>query len=456
MSSDRDRATTRPAGSEQSAEARLESWREALRRHEADDVEGRTERLRARMATLQEAGLDTDEAFLVAMMRQDRDDPVARDVAREQAAVFWRRFDRAPAPEGDTAVDWREVGVVALLALGAGVSVKLGVAELDSTAFGHNVALLVAPFLGAYFAWKRRVSWRTAAVLLLATAVLAVAINVYPFDVGGATGFLAALHAPVVLWGLIGVAYAAGRWRSTAGRLRYLRFTGELVVYYALIALGGSLLVGLTIGLLTLAGVEFRSVIEDWVVPMGVPAALLVAAWLVEAKQEVVENIAPVLAKIFVPLTTVTLLVSVAVLGAVGSLTTVDREFLITLVSVLVVALALLLYAVAARPAGQRPGFFDGVLLAMVLAAVAVDGVVVTAMAARTAEFGWSPAKTAALGLGVLLAVHLVWSAWRLVAMLRRRDGVAALDRSQAAVLPFYVGWAFVVVIAVGPVFGFV
>ncbi|MDO8145137.1 hypothetical protein [Isoptericola sp. 178] len=456
MSSDRGRGTGHPTGSEQSAEARLESWREALRRHEADDVEGRTARLRSRIATLQEAGLDDDEAFLVAVMRVDREDPVAREVAREQASVFWRRFDRSPATPGDTTVDWREVGVVAALAVGAGVSVKVGVAQLDSTAFGHNVALLVAPFLGAYFAWKRRVSWRTAAVLLLLTAVLAVAINVYPFDAGGSTGFLAAVHAPIVLWGLIGVAYAAGRWRSTAGRLQYLRFTGELVVYYALIALGGGLLVGLTIGLLTLADVEFQGVIEDWVLPMGVPGALLVAAWLVEAKQEVVENIAPVLAKIFVPLTTITLLVSVAVLGAVGSLTTVDREFLVTLASVLVVALALLLYAVAARTPGRRPGFFDGVLLAMTVAATAVDGVVLTAMVARTAAFGASPNKVAVLGLGVLMAVHLVWSARLLISMLRRRDGVAGLDRWQAAVLPFYVGWAFLVVVAFGPLFGFV
>ena len=57
-----------------------------------------------------------------------------------------------------------------------------------------------------------------------------------------------------------------------------------------------------------LIGVDFEPVLEAWVLPFACPGALVVAAWLVEAKQNVVENIAPVLTRVFTPLTIVMLL----------------------------------------------------------------------------------------------------------------------------------------------------
>ncbi|MEK8226699.1 hypothetical protein NKG05_12285 [Oerskovia sp. M15] len=46
------------------------------------------------------------------------------------------------------------------------------------------------------------------------------------------------MHAPVVLWALVGIAYVGGRWRSDGGRMDFARFTGELAIYFTLLALG--------------------------------------------------------------------------------------------------------------------------------------------------------------------------------------------------------------------------
>ncbi|MCU1540249.1 MAG: hypothetical protein JWM01_1196, partial [Arthrobacter sp.] len=62
--------------------------------------------------------------------------------------------------------------------------------------------------------------------LLVPFAALAIALNVYRFAPGGSTGLLAALHAPVILWLLAGVAYVGGRWRSDKRRMDFVRFTG--------------------------------------------------------------------------------------------------------------------------------------------------------------------------------------------------------------------------------------
>ena len=77
----------------------------------------------------------------------------------------------------------------------------------DGTALMRNLGLLVFPFVAGYFAWKRRFTGAVAASLLIPFAALAVALNLYPFAAGSSTGILAALHAPVILWMLAGLAY---------------------------------------------------------------------------------------------------------------------------------------------------------------------------------------------------------------------------------------------------------
>src|SRR3546814_13274898 len=55
---------------------------------------------------------------------------------------------------------------------------------------------------------------------------------------------------------------------------------------------------------------------------------------------------------------------------------------------------------------------FDWLQLVLVGAALAVDAVALTAMLTRIAEFGFTANKVAALGLNLVLLVHLAWAAW--------------------------------------------
>jgi hypothetical protein len=425
-------------------EAQIDRWRDYVRRHRAiapSDVDEMTDHLRERIEDLQSAGLDGDEAFLVAVKRMGALDDVSREFARAHSERLWKQLVLVPSQGDDDArgAGWRELGIVLALAVGAGTAVKIASAAMPDDAFVRNAVFLVLPFVVGYFAWKRRPTLAMLGALAGMLAATCAVVNLYPFDDGGSTELLAVLHAPVVGWAAVGVAYTGGRWRSPDRRMDFVRFTGELVIYVVLLALGGGVLIGLTFGLLGLVGVDLEPAMEQWIMPYCVPGAFLVAAWLVEAKQEVVENIAPVLTKVFTPLTTVMLVVSFGVLLASGGLTTVDRELLILLDAVLV----------------ARPGLFDGLQLALVVAAFAVDALALTAMVTRIAEFGASPNKVAALGLNLLLLVHLVRTGWLLLGFCRHRSGFRALERWQTDYLPVYAAWAAIVVVAFGPLFGF-
>jgi len=441
-------------------EAQIGRWRGYVQRRQAispADIDELEDHLREQIADRQATGLDDEEAFLVAIKRLGNLDAVSREFAREHSDRLWKQLVLVPEDsDGAGTPPWRELAVVLALAVGAGLAVKIGTIWLaDEAVLARNLGLLVFPFLGTYFAWKRRLTASVAAMLLIPFAALAVVLNVYPFVTGGSTEVLAILHAPVVLWLLAGVAYVGGRWRSDNRRMDFVRFTGELAIYFTLLALGGAVLVGLTFGALSVVGIDLEPVMEDWIMPFAVPGALVVAAWLVEAKQNVVENIAPVLTRVFTPLTIVMLLTLLAVFTAAGGLVDVDRELLILMDAILVLVLCLLLYAISARDSLAQPGLFDALQLVLVIAALAVDAVMLTAMLTRIAEFGFSPNKIAALGLNLLLLVHLLRAAWLTIGFLRGRRPFGALERWQTRYLPVYGVWAAVVILVFPPVFGF-
>ena len=444
---------------EMELEAQIDRWRtyvQARQAISATDVDELEDHLRGQVADLRATGLDDDEAFLIAIKRLGNLDAVSREFAREHSERLWKQLALLPHDDAESGPAWRELAVVLGLAVVAGLAVKAGAAWIPGdTGFVRNAALLVLPFVAGYFAWRRRVPARVSVVLAAALAALAVLLNVYPYIPSGSTALLAALHAPVIGWLVVGVAYMAGRWRSDARRMDFARFTGELAIYFALIGLGGGVLLALTGGVLRMVGVDLEQVMGDWILPFAVPGALVVAAWLVEAKKSVVENIAPVLTKIFTPLTVLMLVVVLAALATADGLLSVDRNLLIVMDAILILVACLLLYAISARDPLVRVGLFDGLQLVLVVAALAVDAVMLAAMLTRIAEFGASPNKLAALGLNLLLLVHLVGSAWITVGFLRGKRPFAAVERWQTRYLPVYGAWALFVVVAFGPVFRF-
>jgi hypothetical protein len=235
----------------------------------------------------------------------------------------------------------------------------------------------------------------------------------------------------------------------------FIRFTGEWVVYLTLLALGGGVLIGLTIGAFNALDLSAEWFAQDWVLPFGVPGAVVVAAWLVEAKQNVVENIAPVLTRVFTPLTILMLLVLLVAFATTGSVVDVDRHLLILMDLILVVVLGLLLYAISARDPALPPDLFDRLQLVLVVSALAVDLIMLFAMLTRIAEFGATPNKVAALGMNLILLVNLSWSAHLILGFLRGRRAFSAADRWQTRYLPVFGLWAALMVGVLPPLFDF-
>ena len=416
--------------------------------------------LREHVAVLTDAGLDTDEAFLVAVKRMGSLDALSREFAREHSDRLWKQLVVSPTDAEEPPAAARTEAVVAFgLAVAAAVAIKVPALfgmqlEEDGGFYARNASLFVLPLLTAYFAWKRRLDIRTLAWLALAFVTAAVFANVYPFDPEGSTEALTALHLPIALWLVVGIAYAAARWRQVAGRMDFIRFSGELFIYYVLIGLGGGVLMAFTAVMFETVGVDAEPFIESWMLPCGALGAVLVASWLVEAKQSVIENMAPVLTRLFTPLFAAALLAFLAALLWNGGGLDVERDTLIQFDLLLVVVLGLLLYSISARNPQSPPGPFDVMQVMLVVGALVADAVALWAIGARINEFGFSPNRVVALGVNVILLVNLAWSAVLYIRFVRGRGSFVSLERWQTDYLPVYALWAAIVVIVFPPAFG--
>jgi hypothetical protein len=447
-------------------EEQIAQWREYVRRRQAlhgPDVEELEGHLRDQLVALTEAGLTGDEAFLVAVKRMGSLDALSREFARAHSERLWKQLVIAPEAEEPAKTSYTETLVVLGLAVAAALAVK------GPALFGHplnpnddlplfyarNASLFVFPLLAVYFLWKRGSDVVSGLWLALPFAAGGVFANIFSFSKGSNTEVLTVLHLPIALWLAVGFAYVRGRWFVDDGRMNFVRFSGELAIYYVLIALGGFAVTLFTFMMFRAIDMNPDWFVAGWLIPCGAAGAVIIGSWLVEAKQSVIENMAPVLTRLFTPLFTVLLLVFLATMAWTGSPINVKREVLIGFDLLLAVVVGLVLYAASARDPQAPPDFFDGLQLLLVVSALVVDGVALAAIAARISEFGFTPNRVAALGENLILLVNLAGSAWLYACFLRHRGSFAALERWQIAYLPVYAVWAALVVVMFPPVFGY-
>jgi hypothetical protein len=450
-------------------EVQIDQWRTYLARRRAIhpvDVDELEDHLRDQIASFEQAGLSPDEAFLVAVKRMGDLDSLSREFAREHSDRLWKQLvlSGSDGEGGVRALDprgTRRMWVALALAAGAGVAMKLpqlfGV-PIDPDAdlfYPVNISFLVLPFIAAYFAWERplpRTGWiGVGAAFLLA----AIAVNVYPYTPEGDTQVLTMIHLPIALWLAVGVAYVGGRWLGNDRRMDFLRFTGEFFIYFVLIALGGGVLIGLTFALFGAIGIDAEPLVSQWIAPVGAAGAAVVASWLVEAKQAVIENMAPVLTRVFAPLFTLFLIGFLGTMAWTGRGIGADREILIAFDLLLVVVFGLLLYSISARDPAAPPSLMDWIHLALVAAALVVDVLALWAIGARISELGSTPNRFAALGLNVILLVNLTGSAVLYARFLRGQTRFTRLWDWQMTYVYVLAGWAAVVALLFPPLFGY-
>src|SRR5512132_2833104 len=112
-----------------SLEEQIDQWRSYLRRRQAIhsvDIAELEDHLREQVTGLVDAGLATDEAFLVAVKRMGNLDALSREFAREHSDRLWKQLVLVPSDSGELRAQGRTDAIVAFcVAVAAGVAVKV-------------------------------------------------------------------------------------------------------------------------------------------------------------------------------------------------------------------------------------------------------------------------------------------------------------------------------------------
>src|SRR5205814_7548596 len=96
-------------------EEQIDQWRSYLRRRQAIhsvDVAELEDHLRQQVAVLVDAGLATDEAFLVAVKRMGNLDALSREFAREHSDRLWKQLVVVPSASGELEAPGRKGAIV--------------------------------------------------------------------------------------------------------------------------------------------------------------------------------------------------------------------------------------------------------------------------------------------------------------------------------------------------------
>lgn len=371
-------------------------------------------------------------------------------------ADYWNERLNYEADE----INWGTRGellFVIMAAVVAGVIAKLpAIFSIDENFFyPRNIGFIIFPALTAYFAWKHKLSAGKIAFISLATLAGLIFINFLPDVEKSDTSLLSCIHLVLFLWSLLGFAFVDGQWKNDGKRLDYLQYNGDLLVMTTLIVIAAGILTGITIGLFTLIGYDIREFYFEHIVLFGLPAAPILATYLIRTNPQLVGKVSPVIARIFSPLVLVMLVIYLGAMGFSGKDPYNDREFLMVFNALLIGVMAIIFFSVADTVKTTRTQVEIWVLFLLSVLTIIVNGIALSAILFRISEWGFTPNRAAVLGGNVLILINLVLVTVQLYRVVAKKGDVSTVGRSIAAYLPVYCAWVTIVTFLFPLLFGF-
>lgn len=373
-------------------------------------------------------------------------------------AVWFERlhYTERMEPSAAEKASWlqRDFWVMGLLAVLAGVCTRILFYFVErETIAPINLAFGVLPFIAAYFAYNNRPKRSILYTLGAAFLISAVYLNLLPLELTDST-VMAYLHLPIFLWVIVGLAFTGSDYRTDGARLAYLKFNGQFVILYAIMAISGMVLSLLTLRLFSYVGMNIEELWFSNVVLFGAVALSIVAAYLVTKNLRLAKNIAPYIAQIFAPIVLITLLAYLATVVGVGKNPFIDRNFLLSFNGILLIVLAVTIFSITERGREERKNASDFIGFALIVLALLIDSVALSAILFRLTSYGITPHRIAVLGVNLLIWGNLIWLMFAYIRFLRNKTGLSSIQKAVTAYLPVYGLWAAIVTLTFPLLFG--
>jgi hypothetical protein len=175
------------------------------------------------------------------------------------------------------------------------------------------------------------------------------------------------------------------------------------------------------------------------------PAVPVLAAFLVQKNPYLVSKISPLIARIFTPLVFLTLLLFLGATFFTKKDLFTDREYLLVFNGVLIGVMALLLFSLSEVTKKSFSKFYQFLVVGLAALALIDNGLALSAIIFRLAEFGISPNRLAVLGSNLLMMGHVAWVTKSLIGFVQGKAEITLVENSMTGFLPYYGAWAALV-----------
>lgn len=351
----------------------------------------------------------------------------------------------------------KDLTFVIFASLLAGVIAKLPeLLQIDEEFFySRNLSFIIFPILSAYFAWKNKLSISKIVFIAGTMLVALIYINALPNVKKSDTLLLSCIHLPLFIWSILGFAYVGETRKSVEKRLSYLSYNGDLIVMTSLILIAGAILSGVTINLFSLIGFNIEKFYFEYIVIFGLAAAPIVGTYLTRTNPQLVGKISPVIARIFSPLVLVMLVIYLIAMISTGKDPYNDREFLLIFNALLIGVMAIIFFSVAETSKAAKNLTEVWVILLLSVVTVMVNGIALSAIVFRIAEWGITPNRAAVLGGNVLILLNLLLVTVHLFRAISKKADLSGVGKAISLFLPVYCIWTIIVTFLFPFIFGF-
>ncbi len=284
--------------------------------------------------------------------------------------------------------------------------------------------------------------------------VTAVYVNLLPWGKTGDSVNLVYIHLPIMMWFIYGIVHTGFDHKSLNKRISFIRHNGDLAIFYALIAIAGGILSGITIGLFEAIGLKIAEFYSKNIILTGAVAAPVVAAYLIEKFPALVNKTAPVIAGIFSPLVLLTLTVFLITFFITGKDPYNDREFLLIFNLMLLGVMGIIIFSVSETSVIQNQKFNAAILFVLSIITIIIDLIALSAIFYRLGEYGITPNRLAVLVSNILVLINLVLIMVVLFRVNFKKKEFNLVEKTLSRFLPVYLVWILIVVFTFPLIFG--
>ena len=320
---------------------------------------------------------------------------------------------------------------------------------IDSSFYERYIGVIILNSLIVFSFWYNKIKDSKKILSYIGILILIlIYVSVVPLNgtiYGGDSVKLALIHVPLLLWCIWGIIFINFDIKNNIKRMEFIRFNGELIILTGLILILGFILCLITIALFQAINIDILFIITNFIAVLGIVAAPIVANYLISQKPDVIKKVVPALAELFTPLVLVMLIAYfIALLTSIKNIFD-DRDLLMLMNIVLVLVVAIIIFAISEIKRSDKKNFNLIMLLSMSTLSIIINVIALISIIIRLQD-GFTPNRTIVLGTNILLLGNLVIIVKDLIKSYKNSDNLQKTENNISKYFNVYFLWFSLVV----------